>query len=128
MTMTPHKRLQEKHGSFKRKRKEAISRSMSRGRTKTASYACAGTSQKARLAARQKCAKCCKAGRKLAADDWHKAKTCPHEIVDVEAFEFKVRPDTPLPRLRQIQKTSYTTGRPVKDAQPIKVVDFVQYQ
>jgi hypothetical protein len=79
-------------------------------------------------AARQKCAKCCTAGRKLAADDWHKAKTCPHEIVELKALEFKVPPETAMPRLRQIQKTSYTTGRRVKDTKPIKVVDFVQNQ
>jgi hypothetical protein len=102
-----------------------MTKSLSRGRTKTASYACAGTSKKARLVSRQKCAKCCKAGRKLEVDDWHKAKTCPHEIVDVEALEFKVPPATAMPRLRQIQKTSYTTGRPVKDTKPMKVVDFV---
>ncbi len=63
--LPPSKRLKEKHGSSKRKRKEAMTRSMSRDRTKMASYACAGTSKKARLAARQNCAKCCKAGRKL---------------------------------------------------------------
>ena len=122
----PPKRVKEKHGSSKRKRKEAMTSSQSRGRTKTASYACAGTSTKARKAARQKCAKCCKAGRKLVANDWHKAKSCPHEIVDVEALEFKVPPQNSMPRLRRTQKTSYTTGRPVKESKPI-IVDSVHY-
>jgi hypothetical protein len=109
----PPVRVKEKHGSSKRKRKEANVKAMSRGRTKTASYACAGTSTATRKAARQMCAKCRKAGRQLDSTDWHKAKTCPYDIVDVDALEFKIPPTTA--RLRAKPKTSYTSGKPVRE-------------
>jgi len=109
----PPQRIKEKHGSSKRKRKEGMKSSNSKGRTKTATFACAGTSKKARKDARQMCATCRKAGRSLDPNDWHKAKTCPYDIIDVDALEFNVPPTKP--RLRAQPKTSYTSGKPVKE-------------
>ena len=109
----PPKRIKEKHESSKRKRKEGIKSSNSKGRTKTATFACAGTTNQARKDARQMCATCRRAGRSLDPNDWHKAKTCPYDITDVDAVEFNVPPTKP--RLRAQPKTSYTSGKPVKE-------------
>jgi hypothetical protein len=109
----PPKRLKEKHGSSKRKRKEGTKSSNPKGRTKTATFACTGTTKEARKDARQMCATCRRAGRSLDANDWHKAKTCPYDITDVDAVEFNVPPTKPS--LRVQPKTSYTSGKPVKE-------------
>jgi hypothetical protein len=55
---------------------------------------------------------------------WHKAKTCPYDITDVDAVEFNVPPTQPQPRLRAQPKTSYTSGKPVKE----KVVPKVTFK
>ncbi len=109
----PPKRIKEKHGASKRKRKEGCKSSNSKGRTKTATFACAGTTKQARKDARQMCATCRMAGRALDPNDWHKAKTCPYDITDVDAVEFNVPPTKP--HLRAQPKTSYTSGKPVKE-------------
>jgi hypothetical protein len=109
----PPKRIKEKHGSSKRKRKEGCQSSNSKGRTKTATFACAGTTKQARKDARQMCATCRMVGRALYPNDWHKAKTCPYDITDVDAVEFDVPPTKP--RLRVQPKTWYTSGKPVKE-------------
>ncbi len=110
----PPMRTKDKHGTCKRKRKEAGKgkKSKTGGRTHTPSYACAATTKAEKQKARQVCALCLRAGRP-SNGVLHKGKMCPFALGQAPEKSALTCPE--LPRLRvKAHTTSYGTGRPVQ--------------
>ena len=110
----PPARVKDKHANNKRKRREGKSTRNSTGRTHTATYARASSNTNFKKRARQVCSKCVRAGVAVTEDNWHKAKHCPLNVVDVK-LPLNMPPAT---RLRNRPETTYTTGAPVREKKP----------
>jgi hypothetical protein len=110
----PPARVKDKHANNNRKRKVGKSTRNSTGRTHTATYARASSNTNFKKRARQVCSKCVRAGVAVTEDNWHKAKHCPLNVVDVK-LPLNMPPAT---RLRNRPKTTYTTGAPVREKKP----------
>jgi hypothetical protein len=110
----PPARVKDKHANNNRKRKVGKSTRNSTGRTHTATYARASSNTNFKKRARQVCSKCVRAGVAVTEDNWHKAKHCPLNVVDVK-LPLNMPPAT---RLRNRPKTTYTTGAPVREKNP----------